>query len=166
MFIKNGIIYIILLDIFNNFFINGYSFDVFVFNTRIHNFALTNFMSKLRTILSGRGKRLFILTAIMMLLVTTYRPFMVQNLSFNTDPSHYQDIPAEKESSSDHISIVSAAYEAVVPIYKIQLAVIYFAIFKLQLIEVIIENVNVDLPLPQSSYFRILFRTFISPNAP
>ncbi|MEK6477379.1 hypothetical protein WJR50_07590 [Catalinimonas sp. 4WD22] len=123
-------------------------------------------MSTLRTILSGRGKRLFILTAIMMLLVTTYRPFMIQGLGFDTDVSHYQDMSSEEESSSDQVSFISAAYEAIVPIYKIQIAVIYSAILKLELIEEIVESVDIDLPLPQSSYFRILFRTFISPNAP
>ncbi|WP_277483884.1 hypothetical protein [Catalinimonas alkaloidigena] len=91
---------------------------------------------------------------------------MVQNLSFSADSSHYQDVPAEKESSTDHISFISAAYEAVVPIYKIQIAVIYSAILELKLIEEIIESVDIDLPLPHSSYFKILFRTFISPNAP
>lgn len=101
-----------------------------------------------------------------MLLVTTYRPFMVQSLSLDTDVSHYQDVSSDEESSSDHGSFISAAFEAIVPIYKIQIAVIYSAILKLELIEEIVESVDIDLPLPQSSYFRILFRTFISPNAP
>lgn len=101
-----------------------------------------------------------------MLLVTSYRPFMMHNLSLGEPVSHHQDVSADETPSSENITVLSAVYEAIVPIYKIQISVIYSAILELELIEEIIENVNVDLPLPQSSYFKILFRTFISPNAP
>lgn len=102
-----------------------------------------------------------------MMLVTSYRPFMMHTLSLEEPATHYQGAAsADDDQSSENITILSAVYEAIVPIYKIQVAVIYSAFFELELIEEIIENVSVDLPLPQSSYFRILFRTFISPNAP
>ncbi|WKN29651.1 hypothetical protein PZB74_11810 [Porifericola rhodea] len=123
-------------------------------------------MSTLRTILSDNGRRLFILTSIMMLMVTSYRPIMLHEEAPSRMVSHYHDASAEDEHSSDHISIVSAVHEAIVPIYKVQVAVVYNEIFTLELIEEIKECIHVFYPLPQSSYFRILFRTFISPNAP
>jgi hypothetical protein len=124
-------------------------------------------MGTLRTIFTERGKHLFIvLTTFMMLLVTSYRPFMMHNLSSAEPVTHHQEAASDETPSSENITILSAVYEAIVPIYKIQIAVIYNAIFELQLIEEIIENINVGLALPQSSYFKILFRTFISPNAP
>lgn len=101
-----------------------------------------------------------------MLLVTSYRPFMMHNLSLSEPISHSQDVSEDETPSSENVSVLTAVYEAIVPIYKIQIAVIYSAILELELIEEIIENVNVDLPLPQSGYFKILFRNFISPNAP
>lgn len=102
-----------------------------------------------------------------MLLVTSHRPFMMhKSLDADASVSQYQDVSSDETPASENITILSAAYEAIVPIYKIQIAVVYSAILELRLIEEIVENVNVDLAFPQSSYFKILFRTFISPNAP
>ncbi len=101
-----------------------------------------------------------------MLLVTSYRPIMMYALSSEANSNCYQEASSDNDKSSENVTVLTAVYEAIVPIYKLHVPVVYSAFFELALIEEIVENINVDLPLAQSTYFRILFRTFISPNAP
>jgi hypothetical protein len=101
----------------------------------------------------------------MMLMVTGYRASLVYS------QSHQQSVQQhlahdQEQPSEDGLTVLTAAYEAIVPVYKIQVAVVYSTILELELLEEITENIALDYPLPHSSYFRILFRTFISPNAP
>ena len=54
----------------------------------------------------------------------------------------------------------------VIPVCKIQLAFFCSFMRELALVEQPVERVAVDVPLPQSGYFRTLLRRIISPNAP
>lgn len=119
-------------------------------------------MNKLRTIFTGR-QHLLIFMALVMLMATGYRPINLDVLGLSSVEVQQR---ADDDSSEEGLTMLSAAYEAIVPALKIQVAFVYRTILELELIEEIVESVRMDLPLPQSSYFRILFRTFISPNAP
>jgi len=121
-------------------------------------------MNKLRIIFSGK-QYLILLMAWLMLLATGYRPVNTELLSIGSDEV-CQQAESEQEAPSKGRAVLSAAYEAIVPAFKVQVAFVYKTVLEFKLIEVIVEGVRQDLPLPQSSYFRILFRTFISPNAP
>ena len=128
------------------------------------NFAAIINMTKLRTILSGKQQYLFILTSVLTLIVSGFRPLDLDHLGFVA--VEVQQQAEDDQSSSEDITILSAVCEAIVPVYKIQVAIIYNSVLELELIEEIKESVSTKSPLPRSSYFRILFRTFISPNAP
>lgn len=122
-------------------------------------------MNKLRTIFSGK-QHLLVFMSFVMLMATGYRPVNPDILGLSGVKEVQQPSDDQADSPSEDFSIQSAAYEAIVPVYKIQVAFVYNNILELQLLEEIVESIKADLPLPQSSYFRILFRTFISPNAP
>ena len=87
-----------------------------------------------------------------------------------SDPSY--DVSAQVDSDADRSDDqeapkVQAAYEAVVaPAAKVQLTFFFSLVQELAFVEVVIERVAPDVPLPQSSYLRMLFRLIISPNAP
>lgn len=128
-------------------------------------FAATNCMNELRTIFSGR-QYLLILMSFLMLAATGYRPVNPEVLGLGNVEVQQSADDEENSSSDEDITILSNAYEAIVPVCKIQVNFVYNTVLELKLIEEIVESVRMDLPLPQSSYFRILFGTFISPNAP
>jgi len=122
-------------------------------------------MNKLRMILTGRRRFLFILTSVLMLMVSGFRSFDFDYLGLPALEVQ-QAADEDNTSSSEDIAIMRAVYEAIVPVYKIQVAIICNNVLELELIEEIKESTRVRAPIPRSSYFKILFRTFISPNAP
>lgn len=102
-----------------------------------------------------------------MLMVSGFRSFDLEYLGFAASEEVSRQIQQDEDkSSSEDISILSAVYEAIVPVYKIQVAVVYNNVLELELIEEIQETISVKAPLTRSTYLQILFRTFISPNAP
>lgn len=101
-----------------------------------------------------------------MLMVSGFRPLDLNTLGVTAVQVQQQTEDEDNKSSSDDITTLSAVYEAIVPVYKIQVAIVYNNVLELELIDEITEGISSKSPLPRSSYFRILFRTFISPNAP
>ena len=63
-------------------------------------------------------------------------------------------------------SMLTSLEAGVLPMCKIQLAFFCSFIQEMALVEQPVERVAVDVPLPQSTYFRTLLRRIISPNAP
>ena len=100
-----------------------------------------------------------------MLMVSGFRSFDFDYLGLSAVEVQ-QAADENNTSSSEDTAIISAVYEAIVPVYKIQVAVIYNSVLELELIEEVKESIRIRAPIPHSSYFKILFRTFISPNAP
>lgn len=81
-----------------------------------------------------------------------------------TDDGETQD--SDREDGDDHRVVLTSLEAAVIPVCKIQMAFFGSFIRELAWVEKIVERVAIDVPLPQSSYFRTLFQRIISPNAP
>lgn len=92
----------------------------------------------------------------------------IQAFLFSSDvraAEHHGSSSEDKNKDADLVK-VSVVSEAVIPIYKFQIAFSYSFIRTFSFIEKIVTNEGFLYPLPQSNYFRILFRLIISPNAP
>ncbi|MFP4089431.1 MAG: hypothetical protein ACLFUB_05265 [Cyclobacteriaceae bacterium] len=101
-------------------------------------------------------------------MVTSFRPVMVTDLwSDASAPSAQQQSSLqERQDDQPEPTVLDAAYEAIIPIYKLQIAFFYSFVTEYQLIEELILTIGAENPQPINRYFVILFRTFISPNAP
>lgn len=143
-------------------------FNPFVFTQRIANFA-PNFMSRQNTIglYSSIRSLLIILTSVLLAFVSCAPTFQALFLSPETGASQADAIHSSEDQKEDaDILKVSAAYEAVIPICKIQLGFCCSFIRTFSFLEKTVRNEWFTIPSPQSSYFRILLRRIISPNAP
>lgn len=118
--------------------------------------------------ISSLGRYLYILTTVIVLLVTSFRPVMMSDLWSESDapPALHQSSLQERQEDQPEPTVLDAAYEAILPIYKLQISFFYSFISEYQLIEEIILTIGSESPQPINRYFVILFRTFISPNAP
>lgn len=143
-------------------------FNPFVFTQRMANFV-SIFMSRQNTIgSSSLSRNLLIIITSVLLLFVSYAP-TIQALLFSSEsnawPAGDNPSPENQKEGSDIVKI-SAVYEAVIPIYKIQLAFCCSFIRTFSFIEKTVRNEWFTIPPPQSGYFRILLRRIISPNAP
>lgn len=75
------------------------------------------------------------------------------------------DEPTSDNQESDQV-VLTSLEAGVLPVYKIQLAFFCSFMRELALVEQPVERAAIDVPLPQSDYFRTLLRRIISPNAP
>jgi hypothetical protein len=113
--------------------------------------------------ISMPGRLLYVITMVIVLLVTSYRPTMQADL-----PSGHlmTEMTGQDDSDRPEHNVLDTAYEAILPIYKIQLTFFCSFVTEYQLIEEIELTMGEEVPPLLTSYFKILFRTFISPNAP
>ncbi len=73
----------------------------------------------------------------------------------------------DNSQEQDHtVTKISAVSEAVLPVYKFQIAFCCSFVREFCFEKKSIPNEIFSFPLPQSHYFRTLFRRIISPNAP
>ena len=84
---------------------------------------------------------------------------LTQNLA---DDHGAQDDDHEEDSRVVFTSLEAA----VIPVCKIHLTFFCSFIQELAFVEEVLERVTVNVPLPQSNYFRTLFQLIISANAP
>lgn len=123
-------------------------------------------MNKLRTTLIGKQSVVLMMSFIVMLAVGQHSASSY-DLGWSSSDTHLRgDIPDDSSSPAEDVTELSVAYEAIVPVYKIQVSVIYSSLFQLPILEEIADSPRLDYPLPTSSYLKVLFRTFILPNAP
>ncbi len=76
------------------------------------------------------------------------------------------DEAQDSDHEEDNRVVLTSLEAAVIPVCKIQLAFFCSFVQELALIEKIVERVAVDVPLPQSNYFRTLFQLISPANAP
>ena len=91
----------------------------------------------------------------------------VRSAQGNAKTDLTQKLPADQEQEGEPGQIVLTSLEAaVIPVCKIQLAFFCSFIQEVALTEKVVERVTVNVPLPQSNYFRTLFRLILPANAP
>ena len=126
-------------------------------------------MRRLNSIDTSLNSRtlLVVLTTTLLLFVSCGHT--IQMLLFS--PKAHTTEHAEKSSSNDKsqetdLTKVSALCEAVIPVYKFQIAFCCTFVRTFSFIEKTVTNESFSVLLPQSSYFRTVLRLIISPNAP
>ncbi len=140
----------------------------FAFTQRMPNFAPT-FMSRSYTIApSSMSKNILVVITTILLLFVSCSP-TIRMLLFSPEISHTepQDASSQKDSEQEKDLVkASTVYEAVIPIYKFQIAFCCSFVRSFSFIEKKITNEIFSIPIPQSHYFRTLFRLIIPSNAP
>lgn len=115
-----------------------------------------------------KGKRLFfvfVLTAIIIsgqVLPNTLFSVSVQHPHALTEVNNTD----EDEDTTHNTTTITAAYEAVIPILKLQITTCFHLVQELILLSEIEQQPEFSIPPYINDFFRTLFRHIVAPNAP